>query len=369
MCVSENFTAARDSINGVNVVANRPFQNILLVRLRSIGDTALMTPALSALKAWNPNARITVVTEPLSAPVLEAHPLVDELIVTPRTGKGLKDALARAALIRRLRRRQFDAAFNMHGGTTAAWIMRLSGARRRVGYPLPNTKFLLTDPAPAPQEIWGKPDIHCVEQQLGLLKFVGVPVAEVPRTSLAVAPPARARVRERLHREGVASDYAVVHPAAAFATKRWEAERFAEILARLAARGLHPVVVTAAPERAVAEAVRRALAANVTAAFITDFSLAECMALIADCRLFVGNDSGPAHIAAGFARPLTVIFGSSNDVVWRPWTAAPHRVVRRRLPCVPCPGYVCHAFAEPECIKQVTVGEVEAAIDAVLREI
>jgi lipopolysaccharide heptosyltransferase II len=343
-----------------------PFDRPVLFRLRSIGDTVLMTPVLSALKAWRPDLPIAVVTEPLSAPLLEPHPLVDELLVIPRARRGIAGLEMRLGVIRRLRAGNFDMGFNLHGGTTAAWLMRLAGIPRRVGYALPNTRWLLTHVAPAPTEIWQKSTIHCVEQQLGLLKLVGVPVpSPLPRTKLYCAPQARAAVTARLRRAGVSGPYAVVHPAAAFQSKQWAATHFADIVNYLAQRGLQPVIVVGPGEEPVAEAVRRALPAAHRALFFTDLPLSETMALIAGCAFFVGNDSGPAHIAAAFERPLVVIFGSSNETVWSPWTNVPHRVVRHRLPCVPCAGPVCHAFPEPECIRRVTVAEVTSAIDAV----
>ena len=342
------------------------FDRPVLFRLRSIGDTVLMTPVLSTLKAWRPDMPIAVVTEPLSAPLLEPHPLVDELFVIPRARRGIAGLGMRLGAIRRLRAGNFDIGFNMHGGTTAAWLMRLSGIPRRVGYALPNTRWLLTHVAPAPTEIWQKATVHCVEQQLGLLKLVGVPVpSPLPRTKLYCAPQARAAVTARLRRAGVSGPYAVIHPAAAFQSKQWAAAHFADIVNYLAQRGLQPVITVGPGEEPVAEAVRRALPAAHRALFFTDLPLSETMALIAGCAFFVGNDSGPAHIAAAFERPLVVIFGSSNETVWSPWTNVPHRVVRHRLPCVPCAGPVCHAFPEPECIRRVTVAEVMSAIDAV----
>ncbi|MCS7080356.1 MAG: glycosyltransferase family 9 protein [Chloracidobacterium sp.] len=343
------------------------FDRPVLFRLRSIGDTVLMTPLLSALKAWRPNLPVAVVLEPLAAPILEPHPLVDELIVIPRARRGVAGFTERLRAVHRLRAGNFDMAFNVHGGTTAAWLMRLAGIPQRIGYPLPNTRRLLTHVAPPPTELWRKPTIHCVEQQLGLLKAVGVPVpSPPPRTKLYCDPKARAVVTAKLRRAGVRGPYAVVHPAAAFPSKQWAAAHFAEVIVDLARRGLQPVVVVGPGEEAVAEAVRRSLADPHKAVFFTDLPLAETMAVIAGSAFFIGNDSGPAHIAAAFGRPLVVIFGSSNDRVWSPWTHAPHRVVRHQLPCVPCAGPVCHAFPEPECIRRVTVSEVIEAITAVL---
>ncbi|MBI4750339.1 MAG: glycosyltransferase family 9 protein [Acidobacteria bacterium] len=341
-------------------------RRVLLVRLRSIGDTVLMTPVLEALKQWSPNISISVVSEPLSAPVLEAHPLVDQLFIVPRTRKKWRDLIQRGRLIQDLRQEGFDLAVNLHGGTTGAWICWLSGTPRRVGFALPNTKFLLTTVIPPPQEVWQKKTIHCVEQQLAWIKYLGIPIQHPPTLSLKCQPESLKTVAAFLTVNGISSPYAVFHPAAAFATKQWAPVRFAQVIDRVRELGLKPIICVARSETGVARAIQGDLISRDETLVIDHFSLSEMMALIAGASLFVGNDSGPAHIAAALGRPMVVIFGSSNEEVWHPWTTSPHEVVRRRLPCVPCAGYTCQVFPEPECIKGVEVRDVLQAIQRVL---
>ncbi|HNH82546.1 MAG TPA: glycosyltransferase family 9 protein [Acidobacteriota bacterium] len=341
-------------------------RRILLVRLRSIGDTVLMTPVLEVLKQWSPEISISVVSEPLSAPVLEAHPLVDQLFTVPRTRNKWHDLALRGRLIRDLRRERFDLAVNLHGGTTAAWICWLSGTPHRIGFALPNTKFLLTTLIPPPQEVWQKKTIHCVEQQLAWVKYLGIPIHQPPVLSLNCDAQCLKTVAAFLTDRGIASHYAVFHPAAAFTTKQWAPERFAKVIEYVKGLGLKPIICVAKAEAGVAQAIQRSLVYQDETLVIDHFSLSETMALIAGASLFVGNDSGPAHIAAALRRPMVVVFGSSNEDVWHPWTSAPHQIVRHHIPCVPCAGYTCHAFPEPECIKGVEVKAVINAIDSVL---
>ncbi|HWX40210.1 MAG TPA: hypothetical protein VN345_03590, partial [Blastocatellia bacterium] len=141
----------------------------ILIRLRSIGDTVLMTPCLDAIKAWRPDIEISVLSEPYSAPLLEDHPLVDRLIIAGQS------SASRARLIADLRRLRFDIAFNLHGGTTATVIAALSGARYTVGYHGYRQSWMLGWRAPSPDVILGRARIHSVEQQLALLGWSGVP--------------------------------------------------------------------------------------------------------------------------------------------------------------------------------------------------
>jgi ADP-heptose:LPS heptosyltransferase len=94
--------------------------------------------------------------------------------------------------------------------------------------------------------------------------------------------------------------------------------------------------------------------------------LPELAAFSSKAKLFVGNDSGVAHIAAAVQTPSVVVFGSSNRDHWRPWTDAPNEIVYESFACQPCPGYECEEFGDPKCILSVSAEKVFAAIDRVI---
>ncbi|HYJ45634.1 MAG TPA: glycosyltransferase family 9 protein, partial [Pyrinomonadaceae bacterium] len=341
----------------------REVRSVLVVRLRSIGDTVLATSSLDALRRFLPQAKIDVLLESWVAPVLEGFDAVDNIITVERGSTA-----SRARAVKRLRAARYDVAYNLHGGTTATLLTRASGARHRVGYSSYQYSRLFNHPAPPPTEIWGQAKTHSVEQQLALLGWTGVPVSDRPRTRLAVTEQAASSVGERLRASGIdsAKPLALIHPAAAFDTKQWATPNFARVAENLSARGFECVAISAPNERRVTTDLIESSAARVTA--FTDLSLPEVTALAARSRLFVGNDSGVAHISAAVRTPSVVIFGSSNVAHWRPWTVAPAEVVREELSCQPCPGYSCSEFDAPECIRRVKVEAVVAAIDRVLDE-
>ena len=92
------------------------------------------------------------------------------------------------------------------------------------------------------------------------------------------------------------------------------------------------------------------------------------MALLERAKLFVGNDSGPTHIAGAVGSPVVAIFGSSNSKIWKPWRATA-QIVQNSYPCNPCPGDQCYQFSEPECILSVTESQVQEAIDVALAQV
>jgi lipopolysaccharide heptosyltransferase III len=329
-------------------------QRVLLIRLRSIGDTVLMTPCLSALKAWRAGLEISVVSESLAAPLLEDHPLVDRLIVAE------KSVTSRASLIAELRRARFDAAFNLHGGSTGTILARFSGARRSFGYGGLPLSSLLSDRAPGPDLILARSNVHSVEQQLALLSWSGVTWPDLsPRLTLTVSSEAEGRVLQKVQHQVVSDEpnmftngFACIVPGAAFESKRWTARGFAEVADHLTGRWNLPSLVIAGPgQEHLAREVASAICSKTPV--LTDLSLKELVALLSHARIFVGNDSGPMHIAAALSRPLVVVWGSSDQTVWHPWTGAPLRVVGAGDP-----GHTD--------IKQISSVKVIAAVDEVL---
>jgi ADP-heptose:LPS heptosyltransferase len=157
----------------------------------------------------------------------------------------------------------------------------------------------------------------------------------------------------------------LIHPAAAFATKQWAVEKFASIVDELAEREIPSVALVASKETNLGEELKKQCSAQVT--IFDDLSLPEVTALASRASIFVGNDSGIAHIAAAVGIPSVVIFGSSNRAHWQPWAKAPAEIVFEEMPCQPCHGYFCEKFDQPECIIRVPVQKVSAAIDRVLK--
>ena len=334
-------------------------RKVLLVRLRSIGDTVLATPSLFALKRFLPNVTVDILVEDWVAPLLNDHPHVDNVIVLERGG-----FMTRARVARELRAGNYDVVYNLHGGTTATFLTRATGARHRVGFKSYQYAQLHNHQAPSPLLLWGQQKAHSVEQQLALLGWTGVPVTDRPRTQLGISNDARAKVQRLLNESGLQEQkMALIHPAAAFATKQWATEHFARIAEFLSARGLAPVAIAAPNERALLKKLCSEAAVKITT---FDLSLPQVTALAAQSSLFVGNDSGIAHIAAAVGTPAVVIFGSSNIAHWRPWNSAPAEVVFEEMPCQPCHGYFCEKFEQPECILRVPLTRVTAAIDRIL---
>lgn len=332
-------------------------KKVLLIRLRSIGDTVLMTPCLQAINDWRPAVQVSVVIEPLAAPVLEGHPLIDHLFVSEKT------FVSRPALVGKLRGEKFDLVFNLHGGTTGMLLAALCGARRSFAYRGQRASWMLTDRASGPDVILKRERIHSVEQQLALLHWAGVPMPELPSLGCEISSDAATSVREKLlavvpSAKLISSRFAIVAPGAAFESKRWSSEKFSSVIDHLSSTWQLECLVLAGPgqenlARQVADASKS------DPHIVSGMSVAEVKALIGIFgRIFIGNDSGLMHIASALRCPIVAVFGSSNPDVWRPWTTAPYRVLggERGTPDSDIRG----------TIDRVRVNEVISAVDQVL---
>ncbi|HEV8136892.1 MAG TPA: glycosyltransferase family 9 protein [Pyrinomonadaceae bacterium] len=334
-------------------------RKVLFVRLRSIGDTVLATSAVNALRRFLPDAQIDILVEDWVAPVLAEHPSLSSVISLERNSLA-----ARARIAREIRASGYDVVYNLHGGTTSTFLTRASGARHRVGYESYQYAKLHNHQAPSASFLWGQEKTHSVEQQLALLGWTGVPVTDRPATQLAITQTATFVIQERLRDSKLEGKrLALIHPAAAFATKQWAAENFARVVEYLERADFSSVAIVGPGQDKVLDELQRHCSAPITT---FNLSLPEVSALASRAELFVGNDSGIAHMAAAVGTPSVVIFGSSNIAHWRPWSRAESEVVFEEMPCQPCHGYFCEQFEQPECILRVPVNRVTAAIERVL---
>ncbi|MGC1105686.1 MAG: glycosyltransferase family 9 protein [Candidatus Acidiferrales bacterium] len=326
---------------------------VLIIRLRSLGDVVLLTPALSAVHAWRPDLRLCVLVEAFCAPVLEGNPAVAEIL----TMESFSPTAAK------LRRRHFPVVYNQHAGPTSALLAASIGARKRVCWTRRQFSFvynvLVTDPGDK---------IHTVEHRMEQFYATGLPRGPIPAARIYPQEDARAAVSARLVKAGIVpgAAYAVIHPGGKYFTKRWAIENFVALARWLKEqRGLEPVFSAGGNETEIVNELRRQCGREF--ALVDSLDMRQLIALVAGARVFIGNDSGPTHIATAAGRPVVAIFGSSSSVHWRPWQTA-NRVVQNDFPCNPCAGDRCYAFAEPRCILSVTLPQVQEACAALLAE-
>ena len=301
----------------------------------------LSLAALRALRAHHRADGIAVLARPWVAGLYRLLPEVDEVLVEEPQGRHA-GASGRALLAAELRDGRFDRAILLPRSFGTAWTAFRAGIPERWGYRGELRSPLLTHAVPFARP----PGEHEVFRHLHLVAATGVPMPEVPDVTWAVSGRVREEARARLASVGLAAGpFAAAHVASfAHEAKRWPEERFAALFDRLSRERGIPVVLLGSAAEAPMNARVAALA---TAAAVVDLAgkttLPEVLGVVAQAELFVGNDSGLAHLANAAGTPTTVVFGPTDPEATRPWDgprpdgrAVRLRIVRERVPCAPC---------------------------------
>lgn len=384
--------------------APRLYQRILVVTLADLGDALLVTPALQALRVTQPTAHISVLTTPLGAAALRDLPLYDELLIFEKQRFNRPRALLQPTnlragwqLWRQLRRGHYDTCLVLHHLTTwfgtlkYAGLSIASGADRRYG--LDNGRgFFLTDRLHDP----GFGAHHQAEYWLALVRLLDPQRAGLTDAYLPlVAPGAAADTHlERGYRIDRSRPLIALHPGSgAFApARRWPVTRFAALADVLIEDGAQ-IVLVGGPEEAALR--QRLLHAMRHAQAVIDVGgrteLAELAQLLSVCDLFVGNDSGLAHLASGVGTAVVALFGPTDPRAWGPYGGAawgpdqqlangvevlhsgPHRALKAAIACSPCI-YRGHRLGTPNgcpdrtCLLRIDVSQALAVIRQRLAE-
>ena len=308
-----------------------------------MGDCLLLTGPVRALKEEFPDFQISVVVESRFADCFDGNPDFAEVIALTSKSSALR------LLIRR-----FDAIVNLHGGPTSlAYSLMARGPR--IGALQFQYKWLYSGSVPAVE-----PHTHCVDATMSAFRWLGLQrTGDAPSLRYASHP----REAERMAAAFRNREYVVIHPGAMQITKRWEPRRFAEVARALEAEGL-AIALTGGPgdESAVADVARNFPGATI----LLGLAIPELAELIRGARLYIGNDSGPMHMAAAVGTPIVVAWGSSDSRAWHPWGVR-NRVVQNPFECNPCPGYRCLVADTPLCIESVLVEQVTTAARELLK--
>lgn len=340
-------------------------QRILLIRPDHLGDLLFATPALRLLRKNLPDAYIACLVGPWGKAVLRDNPHVNGVHTCPFPGftrrpKGewWRPYLLLEVYSRRLRHLGFDSAVVMRfDHWWGAWLTALARIPRRVGYDIPEVRPFLTEAVPY------RGIRHEVERNLVL----AATLARV-RLKEPVRPedhPLVFRVRDEdtawVEAEIGPGPFVGIHPGAGWPVKLWPPEKWAAVADALAGQLDLPIVLTGtASERPLTEAIAARMQARaINLAGKT--SLGRLAALWSRCRLVLGVDSGPLHLAVAAGAPTVHIFGPSDPRLFGPWGPSErHVVVRSDAPCAPCNrlDYGADELDAHPCVRDIPVERV-----------
>jgi heptosyltransferase-2 len=386
-------------------------RKILVVQLDHLGDSVLSSPMFPRLRARFPGASIDVLASPSNRAVFEADPLVDRVILADRNWFERRPgrwALASAvwSIARTLRSGGYDLGIDVRGDVLSVLVLAMAGIPRRVGWAMGGGGFLLTDLAH-----W-VPGRHEVRSRLALLDAIGAkddaeeqeeeprvsvfvsdrdrgkvarmlreewppgdrPARKASRRALAVVPAGAASGPDRLGpsvgtgfgdevesdwlhagRFGAEAPLLAVHLGAGTLAKRWPIGHWDDLLSRFLADGWRAVVI-GGPDDAGRSATLRSHPE--LRDWTGRLAVSETTALLERADLFLGVDSGPAHLAACAGVPSVVLFSGTNRVgQWRPWSRRSLVLRNHDVPCRPCHRKVC-PLADHPCMTGLTPDRV-----------
>ncbi len=354
---------------------------ILLIRPDHIGDVLFATPALRVLRKAYPDAHIACLIGPWGRAVLEGSPHVDEIITCEFPGfrrKRKSTLFAPYQLLlnwaRDIRKQRFDMAivlrFDHWWGALLAYLARIP---RRIGYAIPECRPFLSQALPYVSER------HEVQQNLTLVQQAIVQGGQkMPEDALDIEFTVTDQDRQWAarymaeHSIATAQDLVAIHPGAGAAVKLWPPQAWGQVGNALSERYPVRIIITGGPEEldlAWSVYAHMHAAAMVAAGRTT---LGQLAALFQRCRLVLGPDCGPLHLAVAVGTPTIHLYGPVDAVKFGPWgDPGRHIVLTSERGCIPCNrlDYTAEELPDHPCVREIAAEAVLQAADRLLTQI
>jgi len=329
-------------------------KEILVSRLRFMGDVILTTPLLNVLRENFPNARITYIAETPYHSLLENHPAVDRV-----WGFRLESRKDQARLFSKLLKTHFDIAIDLFGNPRSALLTYLSGAPYRIGGDFRGRKIFYTHRIKDD----GIPK-SAVKFHLQYLKALEISY-KVYDPAIFVSPEEKTWAKQYLENRGfnLQQKIVAIHPGAAWPAKRWFPERFAALANKLVSgTGAQMFFIVNPDKEAIVQSVIDRCNFSVPVPEV--LTLRHLAAVISLCDVLVSNDCGVMHMAPAVGTRVVGIFGPGEPEIWFPYSQEKgHRLVYHEIECSRCHQDFCHRM---DCMKAVTVEDVYQAVLDVL---
>jgi len=357
-------THARNMIP-MNGLTTRGLERILIIRLSAVGDVVRTLPVANALRERFPTAHIAWVVEEKARDVLAHQPEIDEIIVFQRNRwkKGILNPLSFLRTIgevnrfvKGLRDKHYDITFDFHGILKSGLISYLSGARERVGFDRGYCKewnHIFNNRRVSPQA----DRISRYEKNFALLDPLGVDRGG-REVHFHVSQEDVDYVDQffRSRYPGMSGPLVAIYPGTSSKTtyKRWASAKYSELADRLIEELNVSVLFIWGPgEKAMVDEVRVRMRRDSMVAPQT--SLNQLAEIFRRCSIYIGNDTGPMHIASLVKTPVVGIYGPTDPIVNAPYGETSHIIVRKDLPCSPCRNRGCK---DVECMKAISSQDV-----------
>ncbi len=322
-------------------------KNILLIKLRYLGDVVLCTPLLPLVHKRFPHSKITFLVNPGTAEVLEGNPYLDAVWELPR-----QSLWQQLKFIQQIRKRAFDVVIDLTDGDRSAFLAWVAAAPVRLGYNREQRwrGKLYTQVLPSAYGTMHMVDYH---QQalvgLGIHESVGEPEMFIQSEASQPGEDALGVISTNVQ------PIVLLHPAARYSNKTWPLERFAEVADWLSEQGIRVVLIGGQQDMLLGQQILNRTT-HKPENLMGKTSLSQLVAVMKQSKLLIGNDGGPMHMAAAVGCPVVGLFGPTDPAVWGP-RGSKIKVIYKGIDCEKCFYTEC-LRGEESCMRQISVEEV-----------
>lgn len=289
-------------------------ERFLVVRLSSMGDVVHALPAVAALRARFPSARVDWLVEARWRELVELNPHISNCLSVNTFGwrnQPLKQLGSLRRSLATLRRVGYQCALDFQGLYKSAALAWLTEARERIGF----HERVLREPGCClfyTERVLPPASTHVIEMNLALVAHLGARTRDAPMFDLPTTADDEAYVENQLRRAGL-GDFFILSPGGGWESKCWPVERYAELHdALVRTRGWRGVVNVGPAEELLAAELRRRARAAEPVRF--PLSPRQYIALARRAQVVISGDSGPLHIAAALGTPAVGLYGPTDPV-------------------------------------------------------
>ncbi|MHB8231708.1 MAG: glycosyltransferase family 9 protein [bacterium] len=321
--------------------------NILIIKLSSIGDCLLATPAIESIRKGHPDSFITWLVEDKAKDIAMLNPYVDEVMVIDKKKFKIRDYLS---LIKKLRSRRYDLSVDLQGVDRTAIFAFLSSSRARYVEEYADLGFLSNKKIPRK----GRPLEHAVKFYLYLATKAGGEKIEEPELTLVASEEDKKYASDFLENNfgitagitagtaaGSKNIFVGINPTGMWKTKRWPVKYFIKLSKELIdSFNANIVIFGSKGEEYFAEEILNSLkpqnAAKNLASSVGKTTLKQAKELLAKMDYFITPDSGLMHVASTVKTLKTLsLFGPTDPELTGP-VGKNSTVLRDNLICIPC---------------------------------
>jgi heptosyltransferase-2 len=343
-------------------------QRILIRTPNHLGDCIMALPMINEAREAFPDSVVTLLVPENLFDLFYPNPAVDEIIKIPV--EHVHGLIAVMRIKDLIAERQFDVGFILPPSFGAAAGFKLGGVKHRIGYIADGRRLLLTKPLPLPSPLSAA---HRSELYFNLLRRgAGVDLEYThPKLFLNDADTERAVMLLKGFEIGEDDDYVAVSFRAVAESRRWGTENYTELIKQIVSQwGFKVVLLGTGEDRKIGDKITQAAGAREVKNLAGKTSIRESAAILSRARFFVGNDSGPAHLAAAVGVPVVVLSGADDPRATSPMATAKRLIYLENLDCISCVKNRCPLKKEQRmrCMTGISVEMVTGEIEQLLAD-